>query len=128
MTWQDPTRPSVLASSDFAKRLKTTVCQSRVLAGKEHFTGRASQEKRGSSPTRRAASAPRDSPKGYVLLSQQQRAGKPCCFCGSFKSLICDPPAPQKGLWILNFNPGWFCLAGYELLYLQITSREPASL
>lgn len=34
---------SDLASSDFAKGLKTTVCQSCILVGKEHFTGRALQ-------------------------------------------------------------------------------------
>lgn len=47
----------------------------------------------------------------------------PYCFCGHFKSLICDP---QKGLRILDLNLGWGCTAGSELLHLQVMSHGPA--
>lgn len=47
----------------------------------------------------------------------------PYCFCGHFKSLICDP---QKGLRILDLNLGWVCTAGSELLHLQVMSHGPA--
>lgn len=70
----------------------------------------------------------RTHPKATCCCPSSSGPANPTASVPTSISLVSDCPPCQKGLWILNFNLGWCRLAGYELLYLQITSRGPTCL
>lgn len=96
--WQDPTGPSVLASSDFTKHLNPLFVRGKFWWGKNVVV---------EEPCRRNMALP---PCGDLLCASGLTQRLWHCFCGHFKSLICDPPEGTQDLksepWLVLYS--WF--------------------